>query len=71
MIFWFLIIIENEIVLEPGHVQSFRLQTFRSENAFEITERLIEVLVSDDVGVFPVAPHLFLHFVKSPLNLFL
>src|SRR6185436_1522649 len=70
-IFRFLVIVENEIVLEPGHVQSFRLQAFRSEDTFEITKRLAEVMVSDDVGVLPVAPHLLSHFVQSPLNLFL
>ena len=44
----FLVIVKNEIILEPCHVQSFRLQAFRPEDAFEIAKGLAEVLVSDD-----------------------
>jgi hypothetical protein len=66
----FLFVVNNEIMFKPRHVQSFRPQTFRPEDAFEVAKRPAEVFVSDDIGVFPVAPHLFFHFVQSPLNLF-
>jgi hypothetical protein len=63
----FLFLVKNEIILKPRHVQPFRLQSFRPKDTFKVAKGSGEVFVSDDIGVFPVAPHLFFHFVQ-PLD---
>jgi hypothetical protein len=62
-------VFQYKVPLKPSHVQTLGFQPFGKKHAFEFVQRLGKLFVSNDIGIFTIAPDLFLHLLKPPQNL--
>jgi hypothetical protein len=62
-------VFQYEVPLKPGHVQTLGFQPFGKKHAFEFAQGLGKIFVSNHIGIFTIAPDLFLYLLKPPPNL--